>query len=167
MIKCNTISEALQAANKKLEKIIDYVLDESVSSEIRNVEIETIGKIVYGAYEPVMYERRGGTGGLLDRSNIKHSVKDGVLTVVNKTPANYDHDSTTGEVFNYRYKNLPYLIEYGNGAGRKYFYDYYKQGAAYLKPRPFTAKTIENLKISKSHIKAMKGTLKRMNFKVE
>ena len=102
--------------------------------------------------DPYNIEIRGGVA------------KGGVMVVVNMTDPNpggctSDANVTTG-------KNLPELVEFGDGY-KFYRYDFPKRGAAYMGPRPFTAKTIENLKKSRAHISAMKAGLKRQGINVK
>lgn len=163
-----TIREALEQANQKLRIKIDDALTKEVFNEVQDEEAATIYDEVYKVYTPRMYRRRGDFGGMADPYNIEikgGAAKDGVLTVVNMTEPNsggcVDNDAvTTG-------KNLPELIEYGDGY-KFYQYDFPGNGRGrYLKPRPFTAKTIEHLQDSKAHVTALKNGLKRQGVRVK
>jgi len=160
-----TIREALAAANKQLMKKIDKAMTDEVFKEVQDEEAATIFSEVYKVYTPRMYGRRGNLGGLGDPYNIEikgGSASGGVMVVVNMTEPNpagcYGSMVTTG-------KNLPELVEYGHGY-KYYEYDFPKKGAAYMGPRPFTAKTIEHLKESGAHITALKAGLVRRGVKV-
>ena len=162
-----TIREALAKANQQLMTKIDDAMTKEVFDEVRDEETTTIYSEVYKVYTPRIYRRRGEYGGLGDPYNIEIRggvAKGGVMVVVNMTDPNpggctSDANVTTG-------KNLPELVEFGDGY-KFYRYDFPKRGAAYMGPRPFTAKTIENLKKSRAHISAMKAGLKRQGINVK
>ncbi len=105
--------------------------------------------------------------GLADPENIEikgGTAKGGRLVVINTTKPNPDGcidgaKVTTG-------KNLPELVEFGQGY-KFYSYDFPGRGKGYMKPRPFTAKTIQRLKESKAHIVALKAGLKRQGVKTQ
>ena len=160
------IREALEKANKQLMAKIDAAMTKEVFEEVQDEEAATIYSEVYKVYTPRMYRRRGEYGGLGDPSNIEirgGSSKGGVMVVVNTTEPNpdgcVDNDRvTTG-------KNLPELVEYGDG----YRFNYYNfpGDGRYMKPRPFTAKTIEHLKESRAHVNALKTGLRRQGINVK
>lgn len=162
-----TIREALAKANTQLMAKIDNAMTKEVFAEVQDEESATIYSEVYKVYKPKMYRRRGEYGGLGDPYNIEikgGAAHGGRLVVVNVTAPNpggtlNDSRVTTG-------KNLPELVEYGDGY-KFYTYDFPKRDAVYMKPRPFTAKTIENLKKSRAHVTAMKVGLKRQKVDVE
>lgn len=162
-----TIKEALATANKCLLPKIDNALSNEVFNEVQDEEAATIYEEVYKVYTPRIYRRRGDYGGLGDPYNIEikgGTAKGGILTVVNMTEPNpggcLNNDLvTTG-------KNLPELVEYGHGY-KYYTYDFPTRGAKFMKPRPFTAKTIEHLKESRAHITALEAGLKRQGLKVK
>lgn len=162
-----TIREALALANKQLVQKIDNAMTNEVFQEVQDEEAATIYSEVYKVYTPRIYRRRGEYGGLGDPYNIEilgGSAKNGVLVVVNMTEPNpggcMDNSRvTTG-------KNLPELVEYGQGY-KYYTYDFPRKGARFMKPRPFTAKTIEHLKESGAHIAALKAGLKRQGVNVK
>lgn len=162
-----TIHEALAMANKKLISKIDDAMNSEVFKEVQDEESATIYEAVYKVYTPRMYRRRGKYGGMADYNNIEiagGTSRGGVMVVVNLTEPNpggcmNNSQVTTG-------KNLPELIEYGDGY-KFYQYDFPKRGAAYMGPRPFTAKTIEHLKESKAHVAALKAGLQRQGIKVK
>jgi len=161
-----TIKEALQKANKQLMAKMDDAMTKEVFEEVRDEEAATIYSEVYKVYRPRIYRRRGEYGGMADPYNIEivgGAAKNGRMTVVNMTEPNpggclSDARITTG-------KNLPELIEYGDGY-KFYQYDFPSNGR-YMMPRPFTAKTIEHLKDSGAHVTALKAGLKRQGVNVE
>ena len=116
--------------------------------------------MVYGAYQPIIYQRRGQYEGLGDPYNIEiagGAARGGVLTVVNTTEPNPGGVMDRGRVTTD--KNLPLLVEKGHGAGGAY--DFPRRGRGYMKPRPFTDKTIEALMVSNEHVEALKAGLRR------
>lgn len=161
-----TIREALERANQQLMAKVDNAMTKEVFEEVRDEEAATIYSEVYKVYTPRIYRRRGEYGGLGDPYNIEirgGAAKGGTMVVVNMTDPNpggcaSDSQVTTG-------KNLPELVEFGDGY-KYYRYDFPKAGAAYMRSRPFTAKTIEHLKASGAHVRALKAGLKRQGIKV-
>lgn len=162
-----TIHEALAKANKQLMSKIDDAMTKEVFEEVRDEESATIYAEVYKVYTPRIYRRRGEYGGLGDPYNIEiegGAAVGGKMAVVNMTDPNpggctSDALVTTG-------KNLPELVEYGDGY-KFYSYDFPKRGAAFMGPRPFTAKTIEHLKRSRAHVNALKAGLRRQGINVK
>lgn len=159
-----TLEQQLERIAAKLAPKIDDALEHEVADAIREEEAETIAEVVYGVYTPKMYRRRGDMGGFADPYNIEAEVKNGRLTVKNTTEPNpggtlNDDAVTTG-------KHLDELIEYGHGSSGG-FYDFPKRGASFMKPRPFTAKTIEHLRKNKAHLDALKAGLKRLGIKTK
>ena len=118
---------------------------------IQTEQISQIQEKVYGVYNPEVYERRYGNGGLMDEENIKGEVKKGDLTVENKTPPNPEaRDGATVD------KNLIEVIETGIG------YDYDNPGA-----RPFIDATIQALRASGAIVNALKIGLEKQGIKVK
>lgn len=162
-----TIHDALAKANKQLMSKIDDAMTKEVFEEVRDEESATIYAEVYKVYKPRIYRRRGEYGGLGDPYNIEiqgGAAVGGKMAVVNMTEPNpgggvSDALVTTG-------KNLPELVEYGDGY-KFYSYDFPTMGAAFMGPRPFTAKTIEHLKTSRAHVNALKTGLKRQGVDVK
>lgn len=162
-----TIREALEKANTALQRKIDDALTKEVFAEVQDEEAATIYEEIYKTYTPKMYRRRGQYEGLGDPNNIKikgGAAKGGKLIVINTTDPNPDGcidgaKITTG-------KDLPELVEFGQGH-KFYSYDFPGRGKGYMKPRPFTAKTIQRLKESKAHIAALKAGLQRQGIKTK
>ena len=161
-----TIREALLKINSALIPKIDDALTNEVFAEVQDEEVASIYEEVYKSYTPKMYRRRTQYEGLGDPDNIKikgGAAKDGKLVVINTTDPNPDGcidgaKVTTG-------KDLPALVEFGQGH-KFYSYDFHGKGG-YMKPRPFTRKTLERLKQSKAHIAALKDGLKRQGVKTQ
>ena len=160
-----TIREALKRANIKLQPKIDDAMTKEVFEEVADEESATIYDEVYKVYKPKMYRRRGDNGGLGDPYNIAirgGSAKNGKMAVVNLTDPNPDGCMSDGVTTG---KDLPALIEYGHGYKWNY-YDFPGKGK-YMKPRPFTKKTIEHLKENGAHIDALRAGLRRQGIKVK
>lgn len=160
------IREALEKVNEQLMAKIDDAMTKEVFEEVRDEESATIYSEVYKVYTPRMYRRRGEYGGLGDPYNIEirsGAAKGGVMVVINTTEPNsggcIDDDQVTTS------KNLPELVEYGEGY-KSYHYNFRGRGG-YMAPRPFTAKTIKHLKQSRAHIDALKNGLKRQGLNVK
>ena len=155
-----SLQQQLDRIAAKLAPKIDNALAHEVADAVRDEESATIKEVVYGVYTPKLYRRRGDIDGFGDDYNIEAKVKNGTLTVRNVTEPNpggvlNNAQVTTG-------KHLDELIEYGYGSANG-SYDFPKRGAAFMKARPFTKKTIEHLKQNKAHVKALKKGLKRLN----
>lgn len=157
------IEEALTKINKQLSKKVDNALAKEVLEAVKSEESEAIYSEVYGAYKPSKYRRRQKHGGLADPDNIKGSVSGGVLTVVNTTPPNPGGCVINSLVMTD--KVLPELVEHGDGY-KSYHYDFQSDGR-YMEERPFTAKTVENLKKNGDHVEALKKGLKQQGLKMQ
>lgn len=168
MVNMSTLRDQLARIKQRIAPKIDDALEHEVADAIRDEEAETIKETIYGVrtpvYSPKMYHRRGDDGGMGDPYNIEHEVKDGVLTVVNKTDPNPGGTMNNDLVTTGKY--LDKLIEYGHGSSGG-FYDFPKAGANFMKPRPFTAKTIEHLKQNKAHVDALQDGLERQGIKTK
>lgn len=161
-----TLQDALKKVNRELKPKINNALSKEVFAKVRDVEVSTIEKEVYEVYDPQEYRRRMAAGGLADPDNIViegGAATGGRLSVINVTPPNpggcKNRRSVTTD------KDLPSLVEYGDGY-HGYSYDFPIDGA-YMGPRPFTAKAVENLKKSGAHVKALKDGLRRQGIKVK
>lgn len=161
------LKQALALAKSKVQSKIDDTLSNEVFKAIKEEESVAIDSEVYGVYTPKRYRNRGLGGGMADPSNIVisgGSASNGKLTVVNITEPN-----PTGCEDNWRVttdKNLPELIEFGQGY-KSMGYDFPHNGLRYMEPRPFTKKTIENLKSNKAHVEAMKNGLKKRGLNIK
>lgn len=159
-----TLQQQLERIAAKLAPKIDDALAHEVANAVREEESKTIKETVYNAYTPKLYRRRGDLDVLADPYNLEATVKDGVLSVRNMTEPNPGGTLNDGRVTTG--KHLDELIEYGHGSSGG-FYDFPTHGAGFMKPRPFTAKTIEHLKENKAHVKALKAGLKRLGIKAK
>ncbi len=156
-----SLQEQLEHIYDHLKADIDKALEREVLDAVRKEEISTIEDVVYDAYDPLMYRRRGDYGGMADPYNIEGEVEDGQLRVVNTTEPNSKYASIGS-----KYKNLPKLIEYGHGGpgGR---YDFPRYGAGYMKPRRFTQQTKERLQKTGAHKDALEDGLNRLGIKTK
>lgn len=128
----------------------------TVASEVKQLESQNIQGIVYGSYNPKIYQRRMENGGLSDVNNMQHAVTSGgnmvVLTVDNITTSNQSYNPNDKDPF-----QLAGLVEYGDGNGYGE-YDY-KSSSDYLNPRPFIRKTKEDLENGMAKEIIIKGLL--------
>ncbi|MEL3959403.1 hypothetical protein NST17_19820 [Caldifermentibacillus hisashii] len=151
------------------ERVIKNALGNEVAEKVRDIEQRKIDKTVYSGYrpstsdgEPWVYKRRRDNGGLRDRKNMIADVQvtsDGVKLSVENV--------TTGSQDNFKIADL---IEYGdNTNGKEYAYKRNRDGTAdqYLRSRPFTKNTIEELKRTGEHIDALIDGLKKQGIDVK
>ena len=158
----NSISAALAAVQKKLQKAVNETLKTEVAEEVRDAEVAAIGATVYDAYgnndtnEPNFYERRYASGGLVDRSNMPAEVSNGELTVWNITPANPEYGNAgyfAGEIV---MNGGPYNYPKGENT----FGDFHNQ-------RDFIGDTYDILKQTKWHVNGLKQGLIKQGFDVK
>lgn len=150
--------KSLKDLEKHLQKAIDNSMQNEVEEAIIEQEQESIERVVYDAYDPKYYIRRGSHGGLIDKNNMFGKLNSGrsnagnsELSIYNNTPPNpnYRH-STLSSRF------IDGAVEYGKE------YDFYNPGE-----RPFTEDAIEQLEYNKKHEKALKQGLKRQGIDTE
>lgn len=160
----------LEKMLEKLQKQLAPKIDSALSKEVLQAVSDAEGKVLYNEVYRMptsgRYERRWDNGGLLDPDNIQGSVTDGTLTVVNVTKPNpylnginrYGGVSTTPSS-----ASLATIVEHGiydpHGAG----YDYWEDAVE----RPFTTKTVEDLKKSGAHVAALRNGLRRQGIKTK
>lgn len=153
--------------NKFFNKNIASVMENEIAQTIKQKESEMVEQEVYQKYtpsngEPWIYNRRRQNDGLADTRNMEHKVEiinDMVkLTVTNVTGGSDDA--------NMRIANL---VEHGDGNGGNYDYKSNRSGDAdkYLSPRPFQARTLEELSKTSELKNVMSKALKArgINFK--
>lgn len=128
--------KSLDALMGSIKKKIDNALENEVAEIVKETEQQSAIYEVYAVYEPRMYERRGGDGGLGDMENMVSTVSGGTLTVTNETSFNSGYGTSNSG------SNLDELVEYGDGGGGHH-YDYPDRG--FYQPRPFIQKTEESL----------------------
>lgn len=165
MVKFNNIKELEKYMNKQMSE----VMNNEMAQMVKKKESESVEKNVYQAYqpsspdgEPWKYERRRTNGGLADIRNMTHEVinsGNGVeLTVENKTKGkdqNFEIDD---------------LVEYGDGYnGKEYEFKKNRDGTAqqYLRPRPFTQRTKEDILMTNKHVDTMRKGLKSRGIDVQ
>ena len=157
------VFKSVKDLEKYLKKQVEDTLYKDVGEMVQDVQSIEIEKTVYSVYDPIMYDRRRESGGLKDKNNMrKHIHRRGdsvILKVINETkPSRGIHSKIGGS--NYR---LAELIEFGHGYSDGMQYDWVKnrRGDAYkyLKPRPFTERTINEIKNKKLHSKYMQQGL--------
>ena len=157
------LEDQLIQISKKIQSEINNALKSKVLEVVKEEEVNAIDDIVYGAYSPKIYERRDGSGGLSDPSNIKYNVSNGELHVWNATMPNPGGVRDSKWVTTSKY--LDQLIEYGHGRRGKY--DFPRNGRAYMEPRPFTQETIDRLEKNKKHITALKESLESQGLNIK
>jgi hypothetical protein len=145
-----------------IEKQIHSSLLNEVQEGVKDVMEVEIMDAVYSKYEPTYYKRRFDDGGLLDRGNMQGfvDVKTNILEVHNLTPFNDSYNTVNHGL------GLVNLIEGGHGAGG-YYYDYHREDAEYMEPRPFMAQTKKSIAMLKSHKADLKRGLKIRGIKVK
>ncbi len=137
----------MKDAQAYLQTKINDALNNEVAAAVKQAESEVIDSVVYAAYQPSKYVRRGFNKGLGDKANMVHTVSsDGTLTVENITEQNpaYKHGS-------YGTNKTAGMVEHGTN------YDYWTDPF----PRPFTQKTIDRLNQTSEVKDALVQGLKR------
>lgn len=76
---------SIAALQKEMQRRINIALEGEAKQVVEDTMKKHVQDDVLGAYEPVMYERRG-SGGIDDETNIKSTVRDHVLTVKDVAP---------------------------------------------------------------------------------
>ena len=76
---------SIAALQKEMQRRINIALEGEAKQVVEDTIKKHVQDDVLGAYEPVMYERRG-SGGIDDETNIKSTVRDHVLTVKDVAP---------------------------------------------------------------------------------
>ena len=144
----NSIDELI----KYVKVQIDDTLDKEVADGVMDEIIMSVDSTVYGAGDPVMYDRRGlspTSQGLGGRTQMHHTVDDGVLEVIDDAqPSNpWDTDLSLAE-----------NIEYGYGDASKR--EWWNQ------PRPFIEDARDNMENDKYHVEKMKEGLEKRGFTI-
>jgi len=134
---------------KELQRYIqskaNLALKNEVATNTVQVMTKKIDEVVYDAYEPKLYEREKDHGGLTDPNNIKvQMVEDNTISI-----ENIRSDGP---------RNVAEIVE--TGQGYYYSFDYTN------KPRAFTEATRQELRMSQSHVKAMKLGLAKQRIKM-
>ncbi len=142
-----------------IKNYITPALENEVSDAIKDTESDVIEREVYSVFKPIYYDRRGSTGGGLGSTDNMYaeSFVNGntvSLSVENQTPPNDNYKHRKFSQY-----SVAESVETGKG------YDYFPNGE--MESRPFTQKTIEELKRNKQHIKALKKSLERRGLKIK
>lgn len=109
--------------NDEIKKRVNKALKEKVAPYIRDELTNQIQKNVYDAYDPVVYQRRGENGGLIDKDNFVTEFNEDNCSV-------YVHDDAKASSEGLGMP-LDQAIEYGYG----------NRLNAYNRPRPFISPT--------------------------
>lgn len=156
----------LKQLRKYIEKALQNSLENEVFEMVKDTESRHTVSDVYDVYKPKIYERRDTSGGLGDTDNIIYDEaklkNENILSVENATEFNHRYGTKNHGV------GLADLIEKGDkrfGGTSDYEYDYPKSD--YAKPRPFISNTKEEIKDTKSHIKALKRGLSRNGINID
>jgi hypothetical protein len=160
---------SIKDLEKYLNKQMADVLQNEVAEKVKDVEQESIDRTVYGGYQPTspdsepwVYERRRDDGGLRDRRNMEETVvhtSNGVELSIENTTTGSDDDFEIAD-----------LVEYGDGAnGKEYSFKSNRDNTAYqyLRGRPFTKETVEELERTGEHVDEMRKGLRRKGLDVE
>ncbi|MCY9594030.1 hypothetical protein PC41400_08080 [Paenibacillus chitinolyticus] len=135
---------------KELQRYIQTKANLALKNEVATNTVEAmmkkIDEVVYDVYEPKVYEREKDHGGLTDPNNIR-------VQMINDDTVSIENIRSDGN------RNVVEIVE--TGQGYYYSFDYTN------KPRAFTGATRQELKTSKSHIKAMKLGLERQGIRTE
>lgn len=122
-------TEIMRRANLALKNEIASTVKERLKTHVQ--------KDVYSTYSPVEYERREGSGGLVDDKNLKHKVRSRTLYVYEEAPI--DGPRLDAPNFKNRPDSLARIIE--EGAYNPWNYRKYK----WTKPRPFMENTQDDI----------------------
>jgi hypothetical protein len=154
----NNLKELEQFLNQQMAS----VLNNEVAEIVKDVEQRNIEDVVYQGYQtsntggqPWKYERRRTNGGLQDKENMQHQV----ITTGNGVELSVEN-VTKGKDDNFEIADL---IEYGDGYnGKEYSFKNNRDGTAeqYLRARPFTRDTVDELKQNDEHVIAFKNGMK-------
>lgn len=140
---------------------VNNSLKNEVAEKVKEVQSDSIQKVVYEVYSPKMYKRRGNSKGLSDIKNMKENlvIDDSLnvteLKISNETPFNGENEYSS---------SLARVVVTGVG------YNYFPPNdddAAYLHPRDFVQDTELTLIDNKDHVKALKESLKKKGLKVK
>lgn len=153
-----SLKDQLNRKLKQLQQDIQESLNIDVGGLIVDKQQEHIITDVRNVYSPKVYKNREN-GGLGDADNIVVSQHGECgIVVENITKPNMEYETGLDEN-----DSLSDLIEFGDGYdGMEYNF---KNGGAYLQPRPFQQNTLEELKESGEHVEVLKKSLKNKGYK--
>jgi hypothetical protein len=144
-----------------LQKNIHEILNKDVSIEriLAETMSQAVVDVVYAAYDPISYERRGDESGL---SDIRNMVISSVSLVGNQISLIFENltegaDSLKGEF-------IGDLIEYGEGYNGKHWNN---PNSPYADARPFAEETANRLRENPTELlNALKVSLQARGFTV-
>lgn len=138
-MRTRSLDKAIAEAEKRVRKSVkDYLVPHAIDLEIASIQV-----YAYDVYpSPSVYERRYGSGGLIDRSHFKARIKNEGMAyeIENVTPGK-----------NNRRINVAELVYGGDGyKGMKYDYPSEEKREdgryTYLRARDYISPTVEALK---------------------
>lgn len=141
--------------NKYIQKVIDSGLKTVLASVVKEREAEAAKLVVYDAYSPKDYDRRGSLM-QTDDEHMSTTVVNGTLVVTNIASFN-DKLSMKNSG-----RGLAYLVEGGDGS-HGFYYNWRipnDREPTYLEPRPFIEITRETLRDSSELSDELKNWLR-------
>jgi hypothetical protein len=164
MPKVNSIAEALKLVRENVQS----TLFEEVAQTIKEVEIKHVNEDVYSREPSGIYNRRYSHGGIGDIANLEQYVEHGAnsdtLGISNNTKFNPYINGVNGDLGFSRNSGygLEGLIEHGDG-WNGITYDWAEGEPA----RPFIQNSINDLKASKEHVRALAEGLRKRGLDVK
>lgn len=133
-----------------IQKDVDRVLNTTIATQVKDEIVMSVHEIIYSPNmpKPRQYVRRGENGGLRDKDNMEHEVKNGVLKVINVTEPKKQKE---------KLRDLAKNIEYG----------YWRKDEWWNKPRPFMQNAIDSLNSDSVVADLMKESLQKYGYKTE
>lgn len=149
---------SVKEVEKFLKGVIYDALDQDIADDIKEYESAAARSVVYGAYVPTMYSRRGT---LQNVEYMRHTVDGNLkLEVVNEAPFN-DYPSSDNKG-----NELAMLVELGNGGGGYYYEHFPKyEEPTFSYPRPFIRTAFEEFSVEA--VDDMKQALRNQGLTVE
>ena len=149
-----SFSALMCAVGKKVDRALKKEVAQEAAEEL---SLQTQAA-VYDAYQPVLYERRGKRGGLLDKKNIAAHAAGGVLTVKNTARPNRSLSVPPVPYAPPNDTQFGAWLERGEAAN---IFGVPPERAPWLLPRPFVATAAAELRRTGKHLDALKRGLKR------
>lgn len=134
--------DSIEALEQHIINVAEDAMKADLHKEVVKIQQEEIESTVYNVYEPVQYERRKAAGGLQDPKNM-HSKT--IRTGGKGFLYNFYNDTTGNQDSRY----IGEIVEKGQDATGGY--NYVREGASYLNPRPFMQNTLRRIADSKVH----------------
>ncbi len=139
-----------------LRRMIQDSLENEVAEKVKDEQIKQADEVVYAAYSPKEYDRRGSSsGGLKSRDSIVSNTsreKNQIILRVRNVATGADDMSGRG---------IAGLVEYGQGGGygRYTWTPPNDRDASYLQPRPFIEGTRLSIANNRYHVKYLQKGL--------